>query len=137
MAVCLKYALFSAELFNAVGGDIFQRLSGRSAIDLPVRRNFGQRDQDESALEQTRMRKHEVVRVDGQVVVGEQIEVERAGSKAPFVGAVAAVLALDCLQGLQQDVWIERGFDLDAGVDVGRLVLAAPGWCRIIRRTCD
>jgi len=64
--------------------------------------------------------------VDAEVVVGEQVEIERARPPAPLMGAVAAERPLDPVQGEQQRVRIEVGVDRDAGVDEARLLLVAP-----------
>jgi len=54
--------------------------------------------------------------LNGNVIIGDQIEVESARTPAPFTGAVAAELFLDLVQGEQQRVGIEAGVDLDAGM---------------------
>ena len=71
------------------------------------------------------MRQCQLRSVDRNVVIGDQIEVEGARTPAFFLFAVAAELFLDFVQGKQQRVRIEAGFDFDAGVDEAVLLLPA------------
>ena len=77
-----------------------------------------------------RMRQRQFRLVEPDIVIGDQIEVEGARTPACLVRAVAAEFLLDLVQREQQRVRIEAGFDLDAGIDEGGLLLRRPraGW---------
>ena len=62
-----------------------QRLARRGAGDDAVRCDLGQRHQHEGALEQPRMRQCQFRLVERDVVIGDQIDVERARSPARLV----------------------------------------------------
>src|SRR5271169_1905727 len=80
------------------------------------------------------MRQRQFGLVDRYIVIGDQVEVEGAWTPAPFVCAITAELVLDLVQGEQQRVRIEAGFDLDTGIDEVRLLRLTPGRGGIIRR---
>src|SRR6516165_1008398 len=69
------------------------------------------------------------------VVIGDQIDVERARSPVPLVSAVAAEFRFYLLEREQQRVRIEAGFDFNAGIDEVRLLLFAPGRGHIVGRS--
>ena len=75
----------SGELLDSLGGDGFQRFFCSPAADRPIRRNFGQRHQHERRVRTGEGEGGSSRRVSiEQIVVGEQVKVERARSKAPF-----------------------------------------------------
>ena len=76
-------------------------LTRTPAIDA-VRRDIGERHQHERALEQPRVRQHQVGIVHCHVVIGDDVDVERARAPAALVGAVAAERAFDLLRARQQ-----------------------------------
>ena len=73
------------------------------------------------------MRQRQLGLVDLDVVIGDQIEVERARTPVPLLGAVAAEFLLDLVQREQQRVRVEAGVDLDAGVDEGSCASSPQG----------
>src|SRR6266700_7428318 len=97
-------------------------------------RNFRERNQDEGALEQPRMRQRQRPLVELDIVIGDEIEVEGARAPAPFMRAVAAELLLDLVQREQQRMGIEAGLDYNAGIDEVRLLFVTPGRRGVIRR---
>src|SRR5688572_33203419 len=52
-------------------------------------------------------------------------DVEIEGSRPPPLRALAALGALDCLTGLEQDTWLETGFQQHHLVQVWRLLFAS------------
>ena len=67
-----------------------------------VRHDLGQRHQHEGALEQARMRQREAGLVEREVVVGDQVDVDRARTPALLARAVAAERALDVQRAVEQ-----------------------------------
>ena len=67
-----------------------ERVAHPDAGDHAVGRDLGERHQHEGALEQARMRQRQVGVVEDEIVIGEEVDVDRARSPAAFVGAVAA-----------------------------------------------
>ena len=65
--------------------------------------------------------------VEDDIVIGDQIEIQRARAPAGFRAAIAAELFLDLVQRVQQRVRVEAGLDFDAGVDEAVLIFVAPG----------
>ncbi len=123
------------EALESGGGYVGQRLSHRSPCNHAVRRDFGQRNQNERALEQARMWQRQFRFVEDGVVIGDQIEIQRARSPAFFGAAVSAEFSLDLVQREQQRVRVEAGVDLDAGVDETSLVLVALWRRGVVGRT--
>ena len=83
------------QLFDAAGVQSFERIVHPDAGDRAVRRDFGERHQDERALEQTRMRQRQVGDRSTDIVIGEDIDVDRPRSPAPFARPVATERAFD------------------------------------------
>ena len=84
--------------------DTRKRVAHTDARNHAVGGDLGKRHQHESALEQARMRQRQVRAVQGEIVIGEEVEIDRARSPALLVLAVAA----------------ERAFDLDARANRSR-----------------
>ena len=84
------------------GIDAGQRIAHLAPGDHPVRRDFGERQQHEGALEQARVRQGQAQFVQRQVVIGDDVDVGGARAPALLVRAVAAELQLDLLRARQQ-----------------------------------
>ena len=78
--------------------------------------------------------KRQIWPVDGDIVIGDQVEVERARTPPRLLRAIAAEHALDVVQNGEQVMRRDRGVDRDAGVDEGRLLLLAPGRSDVVGR---
>src|SRR5215831_14723549 len=98
----------------------------------PVWRNFRQRDQHKSSLEQSRMGQRQVRFVHRQVVIGEDIDVGRAWAVAFFLGTVAAKPQFDVLRACQQFARTERGLNRNDEIDEMRLVFESPWWRAVV-----
>src|ERR1700742_3524934 len=79
---------------DALGRERGQSIADAVAADQAIRRDLGERHQNEGALEQARMRQRQLRLVDPDVVIGDQIEIERTRAPAPLTGAVAAEFLL-------------------------------------------
>jgi hypothetical protein len=84
------------------GGD------GAAAGNDQIRRDFGQRLEDEGAQVQARMRQGQARQADELVAVEQQVEVERA--RAVAFGADAAEALFDVKQGVEQGFRRQRRF---------------------------
>jgi len=109
-----------------------------SLIDAPagyhaVARNFRQRHQNESTLEQARMWQRQVRLVDREVAIGEDIDIGRARAVSLLMRAVPAELELDVLRAGQQLPWIKCSFNRNREIDEMRLVFETP-WRRPVVR---
>ena len=111
-----------------------QRVPHPDAGDPAIGRDLGKRHQHEGALEQARVRQDQVRSVEPHVVIGEEVDVERARTPAPLVGAVAAERALDREAARQQLARRERGRNGETEIDEWRLVLHAPGRRAVVGR---
>ena len=89
---------------DSLGRKLRQRRSDAAPRDHPVRRDFRERHQHEGAFEQAGVRQRQLRLLNRNIVIGDQIEVERARAPASFVGAVAAEFGLDLVQREQQRV---------------------------------
>ncbi len=87
-----------------------------------LRGNLRERDKDEGALVQSRVRQRQFRRVENHVVDQEQIEIERARSVRE--GARAAQVALDAEQRTEEVGGSQRGLQRDDRVEEARV---APG----------
>ena len=99
--------------------------------------NFSKRQEDKCALEQMRVRQRQIGFVQHNVVIGENIDVDRARSPAPFLPPIAAQRPFDALYAYKQCVRIEQGRYDDRRIDKRRLVRNAPRRRAIIRRARD
>ena len=79
-----------------------QRRAQRAPADGRVGRDFRERHQHEGALEQARMRQGHVRVVDRHVIIGQNIDIERARPPAGLAVAVAAEIALDLVCAIEQ-----------------------------------
>lgn len=84
--------------------------------------NLVQRDKDESALGQPRMRNLEAGLVHNLIAIKQQIEIERARPIRDSSGTVAAKFALDLKQRIEQFARTKRRFKSDDGIDEARLI---------------
>ena len=85
-----------------------------------LRGNFGERDQNEGALVQTRVRQGQLGRVEDHVVDQEQIEIDRARSVRE--GARATQVALDAEQCVEEVDRSQRGLQRNDRVQESRLL---------------
>ena len=83
------------------------------------------------------MRQRQVRLVHDQIVIGENIDVDRARAPAALLASLSAKSALDLDRTLKQRVRIKRRCDHDHGIDESRLVDGAPGRGAVIRRARD
>src|SRR6185437_2389047 len=120
--------------FHTAGVDTRQRIAHADAGDHMVRRDLDKRHQNKSALEEVWVRQHQVGIVQRHVIVGQQIEIDRAGSPMALVRAVAAERAFAGLHARQQRMRGKRSGDRNQGVDEGRLVGHTPGRGAVIGR---
>ena len=106
------------------GGQIVQQLcDGVSAARIAeAGSDFVERDEDEGALGEARMRDFETGQAEDEIAVEENVEVEGARAVAHAGGAVAAELALDEENGAQQFERRESGFKSDDGVEEAGLI---------------
>ena len=79
------------------------------------------------------MRQRQLRLVDRHVVIGDQIEIQRAWAPAPLGCPVAAEPVFNLVQREQQRMRVEAGLDFDAGIDEAVLLLIAPGRGGIVR----
>ena len=75
--------------------------------------------------------------VEDDVVIGENVDVERPRPPPPLMGAVAAEGAFDLLRPRQQRLRREPRLGLEAEIDERRLVLDPPRRRRIVGRAGD
>src|SRR5215471_11940288 len=68
------------------------------------------------------------------IVVVDQVEIERARTPAPFLATIATVFLLDLVQDGEERVRRKVGPDLDTGIDKPGLPLASPWRGGIIGR---
>jgi len=90
-----------------------------------IRRDIRQRDEDEGALVQARVRDDQPGRVQDQVAVKEDIHVNQA--RAPADGRRATQFLFDAFQVCQQRRRFQARFGFNDHVEEGRLVGEAPG----------
>ena len=90
-----------------------------------IGREFRQRDEDEGAFVQARVRNGQPGRVQDQVAVKEDIHVNQA--RAPADGRRATQFLFDVFQGCQQRRRFQARFGFNDHVEEGRLVGEAPG----------
>ena len=110
-----------------------QRIGHAHACDHLFRRNLRERDQHESALEQTRMGQRELRLFQSHIIVGEQVDIDRARTPAPLLGTVAPERALHRLRTGQERMRREVRFNRDAEIDERGLLLDSPGRRVIVR----
>ncbi len=72
--------------------------------------------------------------VENDVVIRDQVDVDRARAPAPLLRTPSAEGGFDLLRAREQLAWRERGCERDAGIDEGRLVGDAPGRGAVVRR---
>src|SRR5713101_472643 len=104
-----------------------QRVAHPDAGDHALRRYFREWRQHERACEQPRMRQREIRRLQCEVVIGEEVDINGAWTPTAFLGALASKRVLDRLSPRKKIMRRHVGFDCDAKIDEGRLALEAPG----------
>src|SRR5262245_32269557 len=72
----------SGQTLDATRVEAGQRVADTNAGDPSVRRDFRQRHQHEGALEQARVRQGQAGLVHGEVVIGDDVDIDRARSPA-------------------------------------------------------
>jgi hypothetical protein len=97
--------------------------------------NFCERYENKGALVETWMGEREIRGGEDEVTKEEQIEVERARTHELFLRAVAAKVAFNVEQLMEQDVRrdLRRNFELDYSIEECGLVFKADG-CSAIER---
>ena len=86
-----------------------------------------ERDEDEGALGEARVRDDETGAADDEIAVEQDVEVEGARAVGEAVGAVAAEVLFDEEQGAEQFEWGEIGFEGGGGVEKAGLVGESDG----------
>src|SRR5262249_36034575 len=79
-----------------------QRIAHTPARDQPLRRDFRERRQHEGASEQLRMRQREVRPPQNEIIVSDEVDIDRTRAPAAFLGALASERALDRLRPSQK-----------------------------------
>src|SRR5215831_8950579 len=110
-----------------------QRIAHTPARDQPLGRDFRERRQYEGASEQLRMRQREVRLAQNEIVIGDEVDIDRTRAPAAFLAALASERALDRLRPSQKRARREAGFDRDAEIDERRLVFDPPRRGAIVR----
>ena len=72
-------------------------------------------------------------RLHCEIVIGKEVDINRARTPAAFLAALASECVLDCLRPRQQLARRQTGLDCDAKIDEGRLTLEAPGGRAVVR----
>ena len=104
--------------------------------DHPLRRDLGERHQHEGALEQARVRQRQVRRRPGEIVIGEEVDVDRARTPAALLGCGRGrARARPPARAPASACGRQAGFDRNAEIDERRLVRDAPGRRAIVRGT--
>src|SRR6516165_3094223 len=119
--------------FDSVSLHACERLAHARAADHALRRDLRQRYQRERTLEQPRMRQRELRRVHAEIVVSEEIDVDRARSPSTFTGALTAQRPLDGLRPAEELVRGEVRFHRNAKVYKRVLILDTPGRSAVVR----
>jgi hypothetical protein len=101
------------------------------------RRDFGERDEDESAGSKAGMGNFEVGLGDDLIAEEENVEVECARSVGEAGCAIAAEFTLDGEEVLEQGAGGEVGFDGNDGVEEAGLVGKAYRFCGVERGSSD
>ena len=81
------------QLFDAACVDCCQGIPHAPAGDYALGRDLRKRDQHERTFEQTRMRQREVSPVEDEVVIGQEIDIERPVTPGPAQGVDGLVTA--------------------------------------------
>ena len=102
---------------NQVGGDVHQR------------------DEDEGAFVQARVRDDERRRVEDEVIVEQDVEIDE--TRPPTEGVLASDLDLGLFQRSEEGVWLERRPCMDDHVEERGLVGVAPGRSLVDSRNSD
>src|SRR6516164_5009047 len=97
MVVCGLSIDFGQPL-DPLARHLVQGLSRAFACNQSVGSDLSKRHQHEGAREQARVGKREPGSLQGNIVIGDQIEIERTRTPARFLRAVAAEALLDALQ---------------------------------------
>jgi hypothetical protein len=79
------------------------------------------------------VRQHQVRRLQRQVIIGEEIDVDGPRTPPLLMAALAPERPLHGLCAREQLMRGQSGFELQAGIDERRLILDAPRRCAIIR----
>jgi hypothetical protein len=99
----------------------------------PAGNNFGEGNKDECTLEQTRVRERQRGCGHNEIVISKQIDVDAAGTPAPFCASVASERMFALHATAQKRMRRKLGCNINAGIDEGRLILEAPGRRAVIR----
>src|SRR5262249_571593 len=130
----LRGAIASGQAIDLAGIDGAGSLVHTSPRNDTVSRDFGQRHQDESALEHARVRQRQIRLIQYEVVVDKNSDIGGAGAVALFMNAVAPESELHFLCARQQLTWAECRRNHDREVDEMRLILEAPWWRSVVGR---
>src|SRR5262245_58365291 len=79
------------------------------------------------------MRQREVRLAQNEIVIGDEVDIDRTRAPAAFLAALASERALDRLRPSQKRARREAGFDRDAEIDERRLVFDPPRWRAVVR----
>src|ERR1700716_1823437 len=120
------------QLYHAFRVNPGQRIGHAHAGDHLFRCDLGEWHQHEGALEQARVGQREVRLFQNHIVVGEQVDIDRARTPALLAGAVAPKRSLHRLRARQERMRRQIGFDRDAYITERRLVLDPPGGRAIV-----
>ena len=105
-----------------------RRLADPNAADHEIRRDFGQRNEDEGAIEQFGMGQGQRFGLERNLVVGDEVDVD--DPRAPPFRTLPAELDLEPLDALEKRLGPEARPAEGAGVDEPVLVGLAPGGVR-------
>ena len=99
-------------------------MHGRSGTRIAqLWRNLAQRHQDKGPLHHPRMRNLEIVRAEHQTVIKQNVQIQRARPVGDARAAVAAELALDHEQGLEQLARTSIRLEAHRGIYEPRLIV--------------
>src|SRR5215468_8927292 len=114
------------QLLDAACVYLRQCIAHTPAGDHPLRRDLRERRQYEGSREQLRVWQREVRLLQNEVVIGDEVDIDRPRPPAALLAALASEGALDRLRARQQRARREAGFDRDAEIDERRLVFDPP-----------
>ena len=114
-----------------------KRVADAASGNDPIRRNLNERQQNKCAFEQMRVRECQIWLLQCDLVVSQNVDIDRPRAPAPFARPVTAERTFNVLHAYEQGVRLERGRHNDHRIDEGRLVGNAPRRGAVIARARD